>query len=186
MGILPAFAPFLVFGVVDRFVGPTEGLIAASVTSAALIARDWQTPGRSPKILEIGTFVLIAGLGIYTLIAKPAWSVVGVRLCVDAGLLLIILVSMAIRKPFTLQYARESVPKEHWDSPVFVRTNYVISAAWALAFVAIIVAELVLIYIPSVNHRVGVIVIVAALVGAVKFSGWYPSRVARTASADRR
>ena len=59
---------------------------------------------------------------------KATWSVVGVRALVDAGLLLIVLVSMAIGRPFTLQYAREQVAPEFWNSPEFVRTNYVITA----------------------------------------------------------
>ena len=40
MGILLAFAPFIVFALVDRTVGVTEGLVAGAATSAALLARD--------------------------------------------------------------------------------------------------------------------------------------------------
>lgn len=109
MGILLAFAPFIVFAIVDRTVGVTEGLIAGAVVSAGLLIRDWMTPGRSPKILEIGTFILFAGLALYALLGRPDWSLMGVRLRVDAGLMLIALVSMALRKPFTLQYAKEEV-----------------------------------------------------------------------------
>jgi hypothetical protein len=37
---------------------------------------------------------------------------VGVRLRVDAGLLLIVLITLLVGKPFTLQYAREQVPQD--------------------------------------------------------------------------
>jgi len=130
MGILLAFAPFIAFAVVDRLVGPTQGLFAGVIVSVTLLARDWVTPGRTPKILEIGTALLFAGLAVYAVVGQPTWSVIGVRLCVDTGLLLIVLVSMAVGRPFTLQYAREQVAPEFWSSPEFARTNYVITAMW--------------------------------------------------------
>jgi len=176
MGILLAFAPFIAFAVVDRLAGPTEGLVVGALVSAALLVRDWVTPGRTPKILEVGTALLFGGLALYTVLARPAWSVVGVRLVVDAGLLAIVLASMAVGRPFTLQYAREQVPPEHWGSPGFLRTNYVITAVWALAFAAMVLAEVALLYLPGMPRQAGVAAIVLALVGAVKFTGWYPER----------
>lgn len=181
MGILLAFAPFIVFALVDRFVGPTEGLVAGALVSIALLVRDWMTPGRVPKILEIGTALLFSGLTLYALLGQATWSVIGVRLCVDAGLLLIVLVSIAVGHPFTLQYAREQVAPEFWNSSEFVRTNYVITAVWALAFTVMVIAELALLYVPGMPPRIGIIAAILALIGAVKFTGWYPERVkART------
>jgi hypothetical protein len=182
MGILLAFAPFIAFAVIDRLVGSTEGLIAGALVSLALIARDVMTPKRSPKILEIGTAALFGALALYALVGKPAWTVIGVRLCVDAGLLAIVLITLAIGRPFTLQYAREQVAIEHHTNPVFIRTNYVITSVWALAFAVMVAAELTLLYLPVVPHRVGVLAIIVALVGAVKFTGWYPDRVRQRAT----
>ena len=142
MGILLAFAPFIAFAVVDRLVGPTEGLMAGALVSFLLVARDVFMAGRSPKILETGTAVLFCALAAYALLANPTWSVIGVRLCVDAGLLLIVLATMVIGRPFTLQYAREQIGAEHHADPAFLRTNYVISGAWALAFGIMVAAEL--------------------------------------------
>lgn len=175
LGILLAFAPFLAFALIDRLSGPTEGLIAGAVVSAALLLRDL-IQGRTAKVLEIGTAILFGGLALYALLGRPSWSVVGVRLVVDAGLLLIVLASLVMRRPFTLQYARERVAPELWGEPEFVRTNYVITAVWALAFAVMVVAELVLLYVPDVPPRAGIVAIVLALVGAVKFTGWYPER----------
>ena len=175
LGILLAFAPFLAFALIDRLSGPTEGLIAGAVVSAALLLRDL-IQGRTAKVLEIGTAILFGGLALYALLGRPSWSVVGVRLVVDAGLLLIVLASLVMRRPFTLQYARERVAPELWGEPEFVRTNHVITAVWALAFAVMVVAELVLLYLPDIPPRAGIVAIVLALVGAVKFTGWYPER----------
>ena len=176
MNILLAFAPFILFAVVLRLVGPTEGLAAGTLTSAALLVRDWLSPNRSPKLLEIGTVVLFGGLTLYALFGGAPMSLVGVRLCVDAGLLLLVLLTMAIRRPFTLQYAREQVPRELWDRPEFLRTNYVITGVWALAFALLVAADALLLYAPQVSPRVGILVTIGALVGAIKFTDWYPKR----------
>lgn len=184
MGILLAFAPFIVFAVLDRILGPVEALAAGAAVSAALIVRDLARAGRGVKVLEAGTFVLFMGLALYTLLSgAAAWSVIGVRLCVDAGLLLIVLASMAIGRPFTLQYAREQVPPEVRDRPEFVRTNYVITGAWALAFGVMVLAELALLTVPDMPQRAGIVAIILALVCAVKFTGWYPEQRRRQAAA---
>lgn len=180
MGIWLAFAPFIAFAIVDRLVGPTEGLIAGALVSLALLVRDWMSADRSPKILEIGTTILFGGLALYAVLGGPTWSIVGVRLRVDFGLLLIVLISLAVRKPFTLQYAREQVPQDQWISPEFLRTNDVITAVWAIAFLALVIADLIFIYMPDWPPRVGIFITVAALVGAVKFTGWYPEHLQKS------
>lgn len=183
MGILLAFAPFIVFAVVDRLVGSTQGLIAAALVSIALLVRDLVTPGRSLKILELGTTLLFGGLALYALFGGAVGSVIGVRLCVDAGLLVIVLLSMALRRPFTLQYAREQVDPALWDTREFIRTNYIITTVWAFAFAVMAVAEAALLFVPAMPQRAGIITIILALVGAMKFTGWYPERLQRQRAA---
>lgn len=168
---LLAFAPFIEFVVLDELLGSTEGLLAGIIMSAGLLIRDWMSADREPKIIEIGTAIFFCGLAVQAL---PAWSIDGVRLRVDSGLLIMILVTLAIRQPFTLQYAREQVAPEFWESPEFVRTNYVITAMWALAFSVVVIAELILLYWPEVPPRVGSLAMVAALFGADKFNSRYP------------
>jgi hypothetical protein len=181
MEILLAFMPFIAFAIVDRLFGGVAGLLAGAGVSAVMLLRDWVTPGRSPKLLEIGTVLLFGGLAVYALLGGPDWSIGGVRLRVDAGLLLIVVVSIAVRRPFTLQYAREQVAPALWDNAVFARTNYVITAAWGLAFLVMVAADLMLIYTPALSH-VAVVATILALVGAVRFTSWYPER-ARAAVA---
>ena len=176
MGILLAFAPFIVFAVVASLLGGTGGLIAGAVVAAALLIRDLVRPGSAPKVLEIGTAILFCGLALYAVAGGATGSIFGIRLCVDAGLLLIVLLSMAIHRPFTLQYAREQVPPEYWDRPEFVRANYVITAVWGLAFAVMVLADIVLVYVPHLPTWFGVGATVLALVGAVKFTVWYPDR----------
>ncbi len=181
MKILYAFAPFIVFALITRWAGSTPGLTAGAIVAAALLARDWMGPARAPKVLEVGTVVLFGGLAIYAWAAAPAWSIVGVRLGVDAGLLLIILVSLAIRRPFTIQYAREDLPRDRWHSPEFIRTNYIVTAAWAAAFVVMVVADVMMLYVRSVPRSLPVIATVIALLGAAFFT----ARITQPAGRER-
>jgi hypothetical protein len=176
MNMLLAFAPFIAFVVIERTVGVSAGLAAGAVVSAAMLVRDVVSRERQVKILEIGTFLLFGALTVYALLYGASWSVAAVRLRVDAGLFLIVLASMALRQPFTIQYAREKVAPELWNASGFIRTNYAITFAWALAFAAMVAADLLMTYVTSVPHAVGIVITVAALYAAIKFSGWYPQR----------
>jgi hypothetical protein len=99
MHILLAFSPFIAFALIDTIFGSLAGVVAGAVIALLLLGHDWLIKKRSPKILDIGTSILFCGLSLYFLAAKPAWSVIGVRLCVDCGLLLIVLISLAVGKP---------------------------------------------------------------------------------------
>jgi hypothetical protein len=146
------------------------------MVSLLLIVRDVVSPNRKAKVLEIGTAIVFAALSAYHLLTGASWSMVGVRLRVDTGLFLIVLTSLAIRMPFTLQYAREQVRPEVWSSREFVHTNYIITGVWATAFLVMVVADLIMLSMPGLPLRVGIWTTVIAIVGAVKFTQWYPDR----------
>lgn len=179
MNLLLAFAPFVLFVVIERIWGIKAGLVSATIVAAALVTRDWMSRNRSVKILELGTMALFGGLAAYALLAGATWSVIGVRLRVDAGLMLIVLASIAIRTPFTLQYAREHVGQELWSSSEFIRTNYIITTVWAAAFAVMVAADLVMLYVPNVPLRVGFWTTILSILGAARFTSWYPERFKR-------
>jgi hypothetical protein len=176
MGILLGFAPFVIFAVLSRFVAASISLWAAAAISAVLILRQ-KMRGASMKILEVGTFLLFAVLGIYAAVKGGGWDIPMVRTVVDGGLFLIILISMLVGRPFTLQYAREQVPVSVQSSPTFVKTNYILTAVWALAMAVLVVADLAMHFRPSLPLRLEIIVMLAALGGAFWFTKWYPDQI---------
>jgi hypothetical protein len=173
--MLLGFAPFVAFAVAANFWGAMPGLMIGAAITGALLVKDLLRRQR-PKILEIGTFLMFTGLVAWSSVFRSHLSVLSVRLRVDIGLLLVILVSIAIGKPFTLQYARERVPPERWQSAQIARINFVITSVWALAFVCIVAADLMMVCVPTLSIRVGVVVTIAALYGAYRFTGWNPKR----------
>lgn len=144
--ILLGFLPWVVFSAISTRVGPgAVGMAAllALVVAAVFVAR---SVGRrkSPKLLEITAVVTFAVIGTWALVEPAsddslAWYGRGLAAIVLA---VVIAVSLAVR-PFTEQYARESVPRQYWDSPRFHAVNRKISAAWAGAVAVMGVAHLI-------------------------------------------
>jgi hypothetical protein len=64
-----------------------------------------------------------------------------VRFAVDTGILLVSLAPIAARYPFTLQYALEVVDAETAKLPGFIRSNYVITGAWAAAMLLMMIGN---------------------------------------------
>jgi hypothetical protein len=177
MNLLLAFPPFVAFVIIERLFGVPFGLGAGAAVAALMMLRDAVSPNRKVKILEIGTTLLFASLTAYALVNDVQWSIAAVRLRVDAGLALVVLTSIASRQPFTLQYAHESVSRDQWDTPRFLRVNYVISTAWAVAFAVLALADLLMAYVPTLPHGAGIALTVIAIVAAMKFTKWYPAQI---------
>jgi hypothetical protein len=183
MGILLSFSPFIVFALLSRVVPVTLALFAGAAVAVALVVRESVLHRRGLKILEAGTALLFAGLGLFVWLTASSWGILEVRLAVDAGLLAIVLLSMLLRQPFTLQYARERVSPEIAAMPQFLATNYIITGVWALAFVLMVGADCVMVFMPGVPLSVGVRVTIAALLGAIYFTSWYPTHLKRKMAA---
>jgi len=75
--------------------------------------RNWARSG-SQKVLELGTVLL--SLAVFTPAAHWKWTVTAVRLAVDAGLLAIVLASLAAGRPFTRDVETAAVGYAGWDS----------------------------------------------------------------------
>jgi hypothetical protein len=178
MSILLSLSPFAVFFVLMRLHSPIAGLLGALVASLVLLAR-MRRRKEAVKILEVGTLALFGLLVAYTWIGAPTWTVATVRLAVDVGLLAIVLVSLAIGQPFTIQYARERVPEQFWALPVFFTTNLIISATWAGAFAVMVAADAAAEWVPAIPLWMDIGATLVALGGAIWFSNWYPAVVQR-------
>jgi hypothetical protein len=89
-------------------------------------------------------------------------------------MLAIALLSLAIRFPFTLQYAREVVDAQTAGLPGFLTANYIITAVWSAAFLLMLMANLLMIYLPGLPLWSGLAIAFAARNTALYFTRWYP------------
>lgn len=173
MMIFLILAPYGAFALLMLVSSAVASLFAAAAICLLVIAYD-RLRGRSVKILGLGSAILFTALGCTLALTDVGWSSSAVKLAVDAGVLAIALVSLAIGKPFTLQYAREVVDAETTRLPGFLTANYVISWAWVLAFLLMAMANVLLIYLPGLPLWTGLAIAFAARNSAIYFTKWYP------------
>jgi len=84
--------------------------------------------------------------------------------------------SILLKKPFTLEYAKMHVDSSLWDSPVFVRKNNILTGVWGCAFtVSFINAVLKLTLFPD-SGSVFEIIDNSVLVGAALFTSQYTKK----------
>jgi hypothetical protein len=181
--ILLGFTPYVAFFVIMR-IAAVEAAMWAAFAVAVLIALYGRWQGRSTKILEAGAVVLFAALAVFTTVAHWHWSLMAVRLAVDLGLLAIVLISIAIGRPFTMQYARERVAREHWQSLLFLAVNRRITWVWAGAFAALVIAHTITV-LSLVPVWVDAVVTILAFGYASVFTARYPEKARKAARLAR-
>jgi hypothetical protein len=173
MAIFLILAPYGAFATLMLVTTAAVSLFVSAAICLTVMARD-VLRGRSIKMLGAGSVILFVALGLYLILVDAGVSGSAVKLTVDAGMLAIALMSLAIRRPFTLQYAREMVDAETATLPGFLKANYVITWAWTAAFLLMLVANGLMIYAPGLPLWSGIAIAFAARSTAVYFTKWYP------------
>ncbi len=126
LGFIPWIAYFALIGIADI----QTAIIVALGTGCVLGFREL----RKGFVLPWGTvifFLLLLGIRIFN---PTNWLLIHADLPANSALAVIALASLAINKPFTLQYAREQVDKGLWDVPGFLHSNQILTAVWSLGF----------------------------------------------------
>ncbi|MEH2532963.1 intracellular septation protein A [Bradyrhizobium sp. AZCC 1588] len=173
MTIFLVLAPFGSFALLMLVTSAEISLFVAAAICLAVIGIDVYR-GRSVKMLGAGSVVVFAALGAYVSLVDPNLSHSAVKLTVDVGVLAISLVSLIIRKPFVLRYALEEVDAETAKRPGFVKIVYLITWAWNVAFVLMIIGNVLPIYVPGLPLWSGLAIAFAARNSAAYFTAWYP------------
>ena len=172
------FAPWIVMSVIE---GPQRFELAAGLAFAlALLAGALGAlVGERPKLLDLAGIVFFAGLVVAGLLVDEhglRWLERWSGELSNVAIALIAIFSIAIRMPFTIQYARETVPREHWSSPQFLHINYTITWVWTGAFLVTAIVGFLgdgPLDQPD-NLWTNWIVQIAALILALRFTEWYP------------
>lgn len=132
---LRTFLPWIAFAVISTKDDSRWGALAGFAAAAVLIALDRRAGrGWDALVVEVSSTVYFGGLAVAAFTADRA-PLGSYGAAASIGwLALTAWLSVLIRKPFTLGIARSMVPREVWSSPVFFRTNAVITSAWAVSF----------------------------------------------------
>jgi hypothetical protein len=131
-----AFAPWIAFAVIPGTYWKWAALAALALSAAGLIRHARARMPLDAQIMDIGTAVYFAALTALAF-ADPKTPLHAYTAALASGALgLIALVSLAAGKPFTLGIAKQSIPREAWGNPLFLRVNMIITGVWAASLVA--------------------------------------------------
>ena len=178
MNYVRGFAPWLCYGALSPF-DWRLGMCAAAAAALVLLAD--QLRQRTIDLLGAATcafFVVMAAIAV----TEPKsdlhnWTCA----LANATLAATAFATLAIRKPFTLSFARTQVPREHWESPLFIRVNMVLTSAWAIAFTcSAAVCALIVKYDHSATVPLITVQVLAFVIPFV-FSGKYAERAQASA-----
>ncbi len=145
--------------------------------------------GATFKLMEIFDLLFFAGFAIVGIVASAtmvAWLETWAGEITNISLMAFVLITIVIRQPFTLQYAKEEADPQYWDSPIFMRISYTISWVWAAAFAW---QSLMGWFGDSVldnsnNFWTGWILQIAALVFAIAFTEYWPDHASAKAQGE--
>jgi hypothetical protein len=187
---LVGFAPWVLLSLLE---GPNRLVLAATFACGLALATMviGLTVAVRPKILDVTAVGFFGLLAVGAAVADPALSqwlgvwageLSAVAIAVIAG------ASILLRRPFTLQYARESTDSAYWATPLFLRINYVITGAWVAAFTLIAIVGYIgdgPLHQPD-NLWTNWVIQIGLIVVAIKFTSWYPNYATAEVRGARR
>lgn len=177
--IFVGFAPWIIFAIIA---GPSSWMyaaLAALICSIVLAVPEWRR-NHSLSVLNIAGIAFFAVLVVLALVLdRAALQPVEDRaqLLSSVVIALVALGSLAVGRPFTEYYAKQSTPREYWESPDFKRINRVLTLVWGLVFVFNALCDLLVATSGASPDVLNWVLPVVAIVAAVKFSEWYPDHV---------
>ena len=177
MNLVIGFAPFILFAVFSRLSADLALWLAFAAAFVVTIRDFVESP--SLRLLDAGSFVLFAALALARGFLDPGLSLASVRFIAEAFLFLLLGASLLLRRPFSVDYARLDPREAGWPPQMFLRVNYLVSAAWTAAFLAMAVADGAVAFDPQLPLYASVAVSVIALALAVTFTLRYPALAAK-------
>jgi len=166
------FLPWILYFILN---GPTQSQIDLSISVAAVASILFEIKSlKKGYLLSWATlfyFVLLCLVVVILridLIIKYEWILSNAMLAIIAW------ISVLIKQPFTIQYAREEVAPEYWQSHLFIKINYILSAVWAVIFTFGIVLNLLHLNIPWFKGPVYEVGTYLPSIFGAWFTGWFP------------
>ncbi|GAA12990.1 hypothetical protein [Gordonia alkanivorans] len=168
--------------------GRFEEAAASAFVLSLLLVVGGHRRGSKIKLLEVfdvAYFGTMAALALFASESIIDWLEKWGGEMTNIALVAFALGSILIRQPFTLQYARESTDEEVWDSPLFLRINYVITWAWVVGFGVAAISGAVgdLVLDDPNNFWTGWIIQIGGTVFAIAFTEFYPDFATYRAAA---
>jgi hypothetical protein len=180
MNLIIGFAPFILFALLSRLSADLALWVAFAAAFVVTIRDFVESP--SLRLLDAGSFALFAALALVRGFLDPGLSLVGVRFIAEAFLFLLLGLSLLWKRPFSIAYARLDPREADWPPQLFLKVNYLVSAAWTAAFLAMAATDGAVAFEPRLPLYASIAVSVIALGLAATFTLRYPALAAKRLS----
>ena len=178
MAIIITLAPWMVFWAL----APYSKIFTAAGTALCLsfLINLRNILSGNTKVLPVGAFIFFLALTIASVTVRAPWFFTWAHTIANAAVTLTAIVSILIGKPFVLQYARDRVSKERWNSPKLFHESYVLSWMWVAFFGLMILTSSTFALLPSLPQWISTAIHWALFVIAMSFSYWYRAKCRKT------
>ncbi len=175
---IKSFIPWIVYSILAGTV--TDAPITASLGAmlSALLVNRWAL--KHGFYLDWATIVFFAALSVAFYFYPSPWLSAHAFFISNIALASALWLSLIMRKPFTLSYAKLITNKLYWDMPLFKAVNFYLSLAWCLLLTLIVILGLPAFYFPKeMIWYLDVIPVGLLVVGVIAthyFPSWYIGR----------
>ncbi len=170
--ILFSFIPWIAFSLLIRTNSVTSEIIAAQAAIFLTLVINFNKL-RKGFILDWGTLLFFCGLTIELSLNPNMPYLQDSNIISNLAITLIVFISWAIGKPFTLQYAKQTTPSFIWQTPAFLQVNNTITLAWGMVFLIITLLQLATKQ-ALINNTLSIIIEIALYIFVIKFTQYYP------------
>ena len=182
--VLIGFVPWIIYW---SFSGPglwTIAILGGLLAAFGLVA--FRIKRRNVKTMEAVTLVYFAIHAVLMLVL--GWSFLKVYGPIANSLVLagMALGSLALKSPFTYEYAKEDWDKAFWNDPAFIRINEIITGVWGGIFLLNSVFGALAVFIfPAQSLLLSVILPNIGVVAGIVFSSRFPAYASRKSVQTR-
>ena len=170
--ILQTFLPWILYFLLA---GHTQAQMNLALSIGMLTALIFERKGlKKGFILSYGTIAFFSLMFIGVIIFKNAWIIKNIWIISHGTLALIAWISLFLRRPFTLQYAKEKVSADKWQHPLFIKINYILTATWGCIFLFGFLLNIFHVYYSIMNDLWYETFTNGATIFGIWFSVWFP------------
>lgn len=175
IGILLGFLPLVVYGILAG-IFVSSVIIALAAATAVTLIFGWADL-KKRMILTWANLVLFGGVFVAVGILGMTRIIPYMDVLIYTTLTIVTSASLLAGKPFTLQYARETVDKALWENPGFIRVNILITSVWVGVFLLNLGLTAIVLLNPGFIGRIAQLLTYAVLMAGIIFTLWYPDYV---------
>lgn len=171
-----SFAPWIAFLIIS---GPSMFRLKLGIIVAAiLVVVMGVTRLHRGVVLWAGVLFFIYAL-ISVVWLNNMWTVQHMGILANGTLAAGTWLTVLMGKPFTLDYAKEHTDPSLWNTPTFMKTNYVLTSAWGVVFLIGVLNAWLKMQPLGIPAWVFEMAQYSCMLGAMFFTNWYTAYVKR-------